>query len=78
MHTVLGCLIWRMPCYNKGKCRVFLVCVFSRVWKFLSQIQAGGSMFDKCNGLRSYRFRCSRRLKRRPHVGIGHECDFCG
>lgn len=32
-HTVLGCLIWRMPCYNKGRCRVFLGYVFSRVWK---------------------------------------------
>lgn len=26
-----------MPCYNKGRCRVFLGYVFSRVWKF-SQI----------------------------------------
>lgn len=33
-HTVLGCLIGKMPCYNKGRCRVFLVYVFSRVWKF--------------------------------------------
>ena len=31
---MLGCLIWRMPCYNKGKCRVFLGYVFSHVWKF--------------------------------------------
>lgn len=30
-HTVLGCLIGRMPCYNRGRCRAFLECVFSRV-----------------------------------------------
>ncbi|KAK3692852.1 hypothetical protein B0T22DRAFT_448359 [Podospora appendiculata] len=34
VHTVLGYLIWKTPCYNKGRCRVFLVYVFSRVWKF--------------------------------------------
>lgn len=32
-RTVLGCLIGRMPCYNGGRCRVFLGYVFSRVWR---------------------------------------------
>jgi hypothetical protein len=74
---VLGCLIWRMPCYNMGRCKVFLVCVFSRVWNF-------GQIHGRCINLtnetmiESYRFRCSSRLKRRPHVGIGQEWDFWG
>lgn len=28
-HTALGCLIERKPCYNGGRCRAFLVYVFS-------------------------------------------------
>jgi hypothetical protein len=43
---VLGCLIWRMPCYNMGRCRVFLVYVFSRVWKVcFGQIHDGWLSF---------------------------------
>lgn len=45
-HTVLGCLIGRMPCYNKGSGRVSLVYVSSRVWKF-SQNQGRRVAVDK-------------------------------
>jgi hypothetical protein len=77
-HTVLGCLIGRMPCYNEGRCRVSLVCVFSRVWKF-SQIQGRQAVYGlQKKGSPPYRFRCSNRLKCRPHDGMGHECAFWG
>jgi len=26
----------------------------------------------------TYRFKCSNLLNKRPHVGIGQECDLCG
>jgi len=83
-HTVLGCLIGRTLCYNEGRCMVFLVYVFSHAWKF-GQISGRRVIFDKRKlsidkkkSLRSYRLRCSRRLKRRPQDGMGQECDFCG
>lgn len=76
---MLGCLIWRMPCYNKGRCRVFLVYVFSRVWRF-GQISGRSFFWLITNEIESgsYLLRCSNLLKRRPHVGIGQECDFWG
>jgi hypothetical protein len=45
-YAVRGYLIERTPCYNEGKCRVFLVYVFSHVW-ISSQISwqvAGGGL----------------------------------
>ena len=75
---MLGCLIGRMPCYSGGICRVFLGYVFSRVWRGVCQRPVCDSrsvrkMNEMC---KPYLLRCSKRLKRRPHVGIGHECDF--
>ena len=75
-HTVLGCLNGRMPCYSEGRCRVFLGYVFSRVWRGTCQRLDQTAVLKEKH--EPYLLRCSKRLKRRPQVGIGHECDFWG
>jgi hypothetical protein len=82
---VLGCLIGRTPCYSRGRCRVFPVCVSSHVWEIwldprqeVHMLTNEISFTNEKAEFVSYRFRCSSLLNMRPHEGIGQEWDFWG
>lgn len=52
-----------------------LLCMCSHVSKSMVRFRVEDGHLEKKQEL-SYRLRCSKRLKRRPQVGMGQEWDF--
>lgn len=56
-----------------------LTCLAARNSQRLQKLRpANQNPREPDENAKTYRFRCSNLLKRRPHVGIGHECDLLG